>query len=358
MADTTNKRILHIETADFTDLQNTQIGVMSGNDGDLGYQMWGGKDGSGSITRWLAKDQDIKVDDVLINTKVKGASDSDTYIEWVAGGDEIKVYAGNIYMMDIKEAATDFIEINPSNLDVDFILNGQIADMFKLDAGANTMTFTMVDNTTQAFLIKEGSNNYIDIDTNNGAESIEFNSSENDVDFIVNSSSVSNAFYVSGADGKVGINNNALSARFEIWDDTGALIELHSTVEEDSDDGRDVTLSVTGERSGGETVTQGQLTWYHNGAADDNASTFRINVGNTAGGVSSVAYFHEDTVVYPDDIRVEYGSDSDGYIEYDEDGADEHIVVFQLPTSDPGVAGQFWNLNGVVQVSDGASSST
>lgn len=50
-----NKKIIRIETADIGNVANKQIAVMSGNDDDLGFRMWGGKDGNGDVTYWLAK---------------------------------------------------------------------------------------------------------------------------------------------------------------------------------------------------------------------------------------------------------------------------------------------------------------
>jgi hypothetical protein len=65
MADT-YPSILHIENAALSNLGNLQIGIMAGNDADLGFRMWGGKDGAGSVTHWLAKDEDARVQSMYI----------------------------------------------------------------------------------------------------------------------------------------------------------------------------------------------------------------------------------------------------------------------------------------------------
>lgn len=51
------KSIIHIENASLSNLANKQIGVLSGNDSDLGFRCWGGKDGAGSVSLFLAKDE-------------------------------------------------------------------------------------------------------------------------------------------------------------------------------------------------------------------------------------------------------------------------------------------------------------
>lgn len=54
---TENVKILHIEDL-ISAISNTQIAIEPANDSDLGFRMWGGKDGAGTVTKWLAKDQD------------------------------------------------------------------------------------------------------------------------------------------------------------------------------------------------------------------------------------------------------------------------------------------------------------
>ena len=49
------KKIIRQEHASLASLANRQIGVMSGLDSDLGYRMWGGKDGNADIVYFLAK---------------------------------------------------------------------------------------------------------------------------------------------------------------------------------------------------------------------------------------------------------------------------------------------------------------
>ena len=58
---TETKKILRIESASLGNLANTQIGVLSAADADLGYRAWGGKDGAGTVTLWLAKDQHAQI---------------------------------------------------------------------------------------------------------------------------------------------------------------------------------------------------------------------------------------------------------------------------------------------------------
>lgn len=67
------RKIIHIETSTFANLDNRQIAVRAGNDPNLGYRMWGGKDGAGNLTYWLAKDKDARVDGLTI-LDVAGAS--------------------------------------------------------------------------------------------------------------------------------------------------------------------------------------------------------------------------------------------------------------------------------------------
>ena len=48
------KAIFHI-VEDLSLLGNSQMGVQTNVDGELGFRMWGGKDASGALTQWLAK---------------------------------------------------------------------------------------------------------------------------------------------------------------------------------------------------------------------------------------------------------------------------------------------------------------
>ena len=50
----------------------------------------------------------------------------------------------------------------------------------------NETSFDIKDNTTDAFTVKEGTNKYIDIDTNNGSELITFGTVSVDIDFDLN----------------------------------------------------------------------------------------------------------------------------------------------------------------------------
>lgn len=65
MAET--KKIIHIETATVSNVSSRQLAVETGVDADLGYRMWGGKDGQGAVTKWLAKDKKARVTDLTIS---------------------------------------------------------------------------------------------------------------------------------------------------------------------------------------------------------------------------------------------------------------------------------------------------
>ena len=57
---TENKKILHIES-DISAIDDKQLAYEPTNDADLGFQMWGGKDGGSNVTKWLAKDKNARV---------------------------------------------------------------------------------------------------------------------------------------------------------------------------------------------------------------------------------------------------------------------------------------------------------
>jgi hypothetical protein len=54
------KRIFHIED-DISSILNTQLAVEDIADSDLGFKMWGGKDGDGNVTKFLAKNKPARV---------------------------------------------------------------------------------------------------------------------------------------------------------------------------------------------------------------------------------------------------------------------------------------------------------
>ena len=136
------------------------------------------------------------------------------------------------------------------------------------------------------------------------------------------------------------------AARLNIWDDGDqGWLYLRNTTQTDSDLGRVVTINVTGERSGGETATQGQLQWYHTGAADDDSSEMVVKVGNAAGGVTSMLYIDENSLLIPDDKKLYFGDGNEFLIEYDEDSSD----CLRLNGADvwfDGVTAR-WSLSGV-----------
>jgi hypothetical protein len=57
----TNIRLQENSLAALTSLLIKQIGVQSSVDADLAYRMWGGKDASGDVTQFLAKDKPARV---------------------------------------------------------------------------------------------------------------------------------------------------------------------------------------------------------------------------------------------------------------------------------------------------------
>lgn len=61
------RKIIHIETPDLNNLTAKQLGVQTNVDSDLGFRMWGGKDGAGYVTRWLSKDQAARVTSLTIS---------------------------------------------------------------------------------------------------------------------------------------------------------------------------------------------------------------------------------------------------------------------------------------------------
>ena len=88
---TTNERRLAIQSAAFADLNNTQLGVMSGNDADLGFRAWGGKDGAGNVTRWLAKDKPIKVSAITDTSMNSAGLVKNTIAGLLTGGNTLAV---------------------------------------------------------------------------------------------------------------------------------------------------------------------------------------------------------------------------------------------------------------------------
>jgi hypothetical protein len=57
----TNIRLQQISIAALSSLLTKQIGVQSGTDADLSFRMWGGKDASGDVVQFLAKDKPARV---------------------------------------------------------------------------------------------------------------------------------------------------------------------------------------------------------------------------------------------------------------------------------------------------------
>jgi hypothetical protein len=68
MATIEDKVIYRIQTADLANLDEKQCGAETTTDSDLGYKMYGYKDASGTVQRFLAKDQNIKVQNIVTTT--------------------------------------------------------------------------------------------------------------------------------------------------------------------------------------------------------------------------------------------------------------------------------------------------
>lgn len=58
--------------AEITSIGITQLAVEPSPDADLGFRMWGGKDGSGGVTKWLAKDKAARVASMNLQNLVGG----------------------------------------------------------------------------------------------------------------------------------------------------------------------------------------------------------------------------------------------------------------------------------------------
>ena len=63
--------ILHI-VSDMASLGSTQLGVQLNPDAELGFRMWGGKDASGLISQWLAKDKAARVSVLTVQDQAGG----------------------------------------------------------------------------------------------------------------------------------------------------------------------------------------------------------------------------------------------------------------------------------------------
>lgn len=61
-------RVYEINTGDVANLNNNEICSENTNDADLGFPMWGGKDNSGNVTKWLAKDKNASVNNLTVKT--------------------------------------------------------------------------------------------------------------------------------------------------------------------------------------------------------------------------------------------------------------------------------------------------
>lgn len=65
-------RVYEISTTSASNLLNNEICNETVSDTDLSFKMWGGKDDSGNVTRWLAKDKKARVTDLTVSGQVVG----------------------------------------------------------------------------------------------------------------------------------------------------------------------------------------------------------------------------------------------------------------------------------------------
>ena len=223
---TTNVRFLEYSTADGSDLNAGQMGFQTSNDADLGYKMIIGKDHGGTVHNFLAKNEDIKVDDVYLTwttgtSKLYGDnSDGNTYIDFQS--DKIQLVAGGITAINITEDTTDSI-----TLGMDLVPNGNL-----IKAGGTTdLTLQLSDNAGAKKLIVEDSDgtNLFEIDSDGACE---VNVAEANVDFIVNANGTGSVFKVDGtgdveinpiATGRFAFNTLNVDADFIIYDRGGYI---------------------------------------------------------------------------------------------------------------------------------------
>jgi hypothetical protein len=72
--------------------------------------------------------------------------DADTYLRFPAV-DQIRMYAGNVRMMDMVEGGTDYVVFNENSADVDFrIESNNQTNVFRVDAGSDAIGFHDVPN--------------------------------------------------------------------------------------------------------------------------------------------------------------------------------------------------------------------
>ena len=86
---------------------------------------------------------------------------------------------------------------------------------------------------------------------------------------------------ISGS-GEVGIGTTAPGTLVDVW---GAqpYLNLHNTSHEDNDTGREGVLRFSGERSGGETVTNAQMSGHHDGSSDNDLGLLLFYTNNGSG---------------------------------------------------------------------------
>jgi hypothetical protein len=115
------RRIYHISAASTT-LLNTQMGVEDSDDSDLGFRMWCGRDDvgigpkTGTITKFLAKDQKARVTDLEATNRVlvtSGADVTASAASFTPSGDfDVETPGGTISLYSGSTTVTADGEIN------------------------------------------------------------------------------------------------------------------------------------------------------------------------------------------------------------------------------------------------------
>ena len=84
-------RVYEISTGSTTDLNNNEICNETSNDADLGFSMWGGKDNSGAVTKWLAKDKNARVNALTVLTFTTDGFLKNNTSGVITGGNQISI---------------------------------------------------------------------------------------------------------------------------------------------------------------------------------------------------------------------------------------------------------------------------
>ena len=120
---------------------------------------------------------------IFMDGVIEAVGDPDTEFGFT-GTDRIDFTAGNEVMLHIVEGGTDYVEFNPNNRNIDFILNSDnVADIFTIDGG----------------------NDLIIINENSG-----------DVDFRIESNNNQNMLFIDGGEDDVCISCNSANATLHV----------------------------------------------------------------------------------------------------------------------------------------------